>query len=312
MSRSLDDDDDTEDVSNEGSDDEDEIDSGWVAKEREKLDKYREEIKNTVKETGKAQGALDRTPKNKRDKDHEKKDEALKELAKLLKELDRAGEKVLDRLEDIEEKIEKIKKKGPSFIIIEIIGKGCDDTPPVISAPGPVDGSLLNIAMPRISAQYVDEYKGSGIDTKTVRMTIDGADVTSSASITATGVNYTPSSKLPEGGHTVTVSVSDRAKNPASITWGFTTDTVAPVVSVTSHQNEQYLNTSSITISGTLDDPTATVTVNGQTAQVSGNSFSYAGLSLTEGRTPSLSRRRIRRETPALPRSRSISTLRRR
>ncbi len=281
MSRGLDDD--FEDESEPAGDDEDEIDSGWVAKEREKLDKYREEIKNTVKETEKARDALDKTPKNKRDKDHEKKDGALKELAKLLNELDRAIEKVLDRIEDIEEKIEKIKKKGPSFIIIEIIGKGCDDTPPLISAPEPADGSLLNTAMPRISARYADEYKGSGMDTKTVRMTVDGADVTSDATVSGAGISYTPSSKLPEGRHTVTVSVSDRAKNPASLTWGFTTDTVAPVVSVTSHQNEQYLNTSLITISGTLDDPTATVTVNGQQAQVSGNSFSYAGLSLTEG-----------------------------
>lgn len=173
--------------------------------------------------------------------------------------------------------------KEQSFLIIEVIGKGCDDTPPVVSSPEPADGSLLNTAVPAISASYADNDNGSGIDPSTARIIVAGKDVTSDASVAATGISYLPRSNLPEGGHTVTVSVLDRARNSASLTWGFTTDTIAPVVSITSHQNGQYLNSQTITLSGSIDDPAATVTVNGQAAQVSGDSFSYAGLPLTEG-----------------------------
>ena len=281
LDKSLDDEaEDGEDES--ASDDEDEFDSGWVAKEREKLDQYREEIKNTVRETEKARDALDRTPKNKRDKDHEKKDEAFKDVIKLLKEIDRAIEKTLDRLSDIAEKIEKIKRRGPSFIIVEIIGQGCDNTASIIINPEPAEGALLNTAMPRISAQYADQPGGAGIDTKTTKLIVDGKDVTSSASVTTSSVSYTPASNLPEGYHTVAVSVSDLAQNPASLTWHFTTDTTRPVVSITTPQNGAVLNTPQITVSGTVNEPVTSVTINNSPAQVFGLTFSLS-LGLSEG-----------------------------
>src|SRR3990172_567816 len=280
ISTSLDDD--FEDDTEPAGDDEDEVDSGWVAKEREKLDQYREEIKNTFKETEKARDALDRIPKNKRDKDHEKKDEAFKDLIKLLKELDHAIDKTIDKLSDIAEKIEKIKKKGPSFLIVEIVGRGCDDKSPVLSNSEPPDGALLNTGTPTISARYADEPSGSGIDVNTVRMTVDGNDVTSSASVTATSVSYTPTSKLSEGQHTVTVNVADRANNPASLSWYFTIDMTLPVVAITTPQNGAVLNTPQIAVSGTVNEPVTSVTINNTPAQVSGLTFSLS-LGLSEG-----------------------------
>lgn len=173
--------------------------------------------------------------------------------------------------------------KERSFLIIEILGKGCDDTPPAISSPEPSDGSLLTVGTPRIAAQYADNPGGTGIDASTVRITLDGTDVTSSANVSASGVSYTPSSNLPEGAHSVAVSVSDRAHNPANLAWRFTTDTVAPRVAITSHGNQQYLNAPLITLSGTIDDPSASVTVNGRAAVVSASGFSIANLALSEG-----------------------------
>ncbi len=275
-------DDDADDDGDSSPDDEPEIDTSWLGKHREELERSRSDIKEAIRECNTISDSLDRAPPKKQDDDREHRKHALTELVKLLKELDAAIAKTIDRLSEIAAKIEKIKKQGPSFLIIEIIGKGCDSTPPVISNPQPADGSLLNIAGPVISAQYADDVKGTGIDSSTARITVDGKDVTSSASIADTGLSYTPSA-LPEGNHAVTVAVSDKAKNPTSFSWHFTTDTIAPVVKITSHQNNEYLNTPTVVISGTLDDPTASVTVNGKAAQVTGNTFTLSGQALTEG-----------------------------
>jgi len=75
--------------------------------------------------------------------------------------------------------------------------------------------------------------------------------------------------------------VSELAHNPVSLTWHFTTNTIAPTVKITSQQNNQYFNTQSITVSGTINDPT--VTVNGNSTQVFGGTFSNTSLALSEG-----------------------------
>lgn len=61
------------------------------------------------------------------------------------------------------------------------------------------------------------------------------------------------------------------------------TDTVLPNISITSPQNLITVATSPIKVSGTIDDPTAIVTVNGVTASVSAGSFSVSGITISEG-----------------------------
>ncbi len=185
------------------------------------------------------------------------------------------------------EKVDDHDHQSASFLIIEVLGRGCggtsDSIAPIISHPQPADGTLLNGTVPAISVEYADDPNGSGIDIASARLAIDNGDVTASSVVTLTGISYTPSSNLPEGFHTATVTVSDLSKNPASLTWHFTTDTVAPVATITSHKNNQYLNTPTISISGSVDDPTATVTVNNTNASVSGNTFTLSNLALSEG-----------------------------
>ena len=110
-----------------------------------------------------------------------------------------------------------------------------------------------------------------------------GRTLTAASAVSAGGISYAPPSALADGPHTAVVSVADLARNAASLTWHFTTDTLAPVVKITSHQSDQYLNTRTITVSGTVDDPAASVTVNGTPAQVLGNTFTLSGLVLVEG-----------------------------
>ena len=91
---------------------------------------------------------------------------------------------------------------------------------------------------------------------------------------------------LVEGINSFSATATDAAVNLSEVSSPATAalDTVLPVVKITSQVNEQFLNTPVVTISGTLDDPTAPVTVNGTPAVVAGNSFSLAGVTLAEGR----------------------------
>lgn len=178
----------------------------------------------------------------------------------------------------------ELKSGGPDtpFVIIEIIGRGCDSTPPSIFSPAPADGSLLNTAIPPISAGYADDAKGSGIDSASIRLIVDGADRTASATIGGSGVSFNPS-PLPEGGHNVTVSVADRAANASSLTWSFTTDTIAPVVRITSHADGAFINTPVIELAGSLDDRTARVSANAVGGEATTDGFRVSGFTLAEG-----------------------------
>ena len=104
-----------------------------------------------------------------------------------------------------------------------------DDEPPEITNFQPADGSCINDSTPTICADYNDG-SGSGIDTSSVIMKVDGADVTGDATVTATDVCYTPTTSLSEGEHTVMVNVSDLCGNPNSTSWSFTVDTIAPTI----------------------------------------------------------------------------------
>ncbi|MDD5348553.1 MAG: hypothetical protein PHT59_08065, partial [Candidatus Omnitrophica bacterium] len=263
-------------------DDEPEVDGAWAERQRGVVERSREEVQAAKRECDEASEALDRAPPKKHDDEYDRKKKDLKDLSTLLAELDQAMAGIIARLDEIKEKIEKLRNQPPSFLIIEIIGKGCDSTQPSITNLLPADGSLLNSARPPISAQYADDGAGSGIDPLSAQLTVDSVNVTAQAAVTASGVTYTPGANLAEGGHQATLTVSDKAHNTASASWRFTTDTVAPVAKITSHQNNQYLNTPQVTVSGTIDDPSAALTVNGRQVQNAGGAFSL-DLGLTEG-----------------------------
>lgn len=98
-----------------------------------------------------------------------------------------------------------------------------DTTPPTISNLQPADNSTTTDDTPTISASYSDP---SGIDTASVKISVDGTDVTASATVTSTSVTYTPTTALAEGQHTVEVKVSDNYGNEATENWTFTVDLV--------------------------------------------------------------------------------------
>lgn len=168
------------------------------------------------------------------------------------------------------------------FLIINVLGRGCDVTPPIITTPQPAEGALLNIAQPGISASYADNPGGTGIDPSSVRVTLDSGDITSSCTAGLAGVSCLPSSNLAEGGHTVSVVVSDLSNNSASLDWRFATDTIAPALAVTSPADGFLTRNHQLTVTGTFSEPLTSLAVNGQTVTVDAMAFTTT-VTLTEG-----------------------------
>jgi chitodextrinase len=96
-----------------------------------------------------------------------------------------------------------------------------DTTPPGVTILSPQDQSTLSAsALTAISAQYSDS--GSGINSATVRLALDGADITALSQVTAAAISYTPAQPYAVGTHSVSLTVGDLAGNVVVATWGFT------------------------------------------------------------------------------------------
>ncbi len=102
-----------------------------------------------------------------------------------------------------------------------------DTTPPTITNLHPLNSSVMNDNLPTISAEYSDS---SGINMSSVLLKITGTNVTSSATVTSSGVTYTPASALADGSHTVYLEVEDTAGNLATASWSFNIDSKPPLI----------------------------------------------------------------------------------
>ncbi len=176
--------------------------------------------------------------------------------------------------------------KVPAFLRIGFLGRNCDVSPPAVRESHPRDGALLQTARPMISSEFSDEEPGaSGVDYDSIKLLIDGEDLTGSAVIGPSNLTFSPESDLFEGDHGISLSVADRAGNASESSWTFTTDTIAPVIAIDSHQDDVWVNTPRITLAGAWSDERAeapAVTINGEPADVLAGRFSLP-VSLVEG-----------------------------
>ncbi|MDB5900513.1 MAG: hypothetical protein JWP22_4091 [Ramlibacter sp.] len=95
---------------------------------------------------------------------------------------------------------------------------GRDEQAPRISEVTPSNGARLGErGRTHISARFVDA--DSGVDPRSVRIRVDGLDVTNDARIQDDGINYIE--RLGRGRHTAELVVRDRAGNASRTTWSF-------------------------------------------------------------------------------------------
>ena len=91
-----------------------------------------------------------------------------------------------------------------------------DTAPPTITSISPANGSISTTGSVTISASFSDN---EGIDASSVVLKMDGTAVTAGVAANSTGVSY--SATLPQGTHTVELTVRDMAGNPKTASWTF-------------------------------------------------------------------------------------------
>jgi hypothetical protein len=169
---------------------------------------------------------------------------------------------------------------------------------PVISILSPSSGAYVTNSKQPVVFTVTDESGGSGVNTDSVVVKLDGTAVASST-LTKTAITngysytYTPASAMSDGAHTVTISASDNDGNAATAkSTTFTVDTVPPTLNVTSPVDGLITNSPNIVVKFSTNDATSspvtvTIEMNGKdqgTATVASDGTGSKSLTLpTEG-----------------------------
>lgn len=96
-----------------------------------------------------------------------------------------------------------------------------DTAAPVVSGTQPADGDPCGCQAPVISATLADNR--TGVDVYSVRLLLDGQDVTSNTQVSDSSVAY-QAPALANGTHTATLSIRDIAGNSTSTSWSFSSE----------------------------------------------------------------------------------------
>jgi hypothetical protein len=104
-----------------------------------------------------------------------------------------------------------------------------DTTPPTLQILQPVAGNYLNNTTPQIQLVYSDNV---GINTASLKVTINGVDRSSLFTKTAGGASATLTTPLPQGANQIVATISDQAGNSTTASSAFNIDTTPPVISI--------------------------------------------------------------------------------
>lgn len=104
-----------------------------------------------------------------------------------------------------------------------------DNQPPRITASTPEVNGRVNTLRPSVTAVF-DDQSGTGVDSTTVRISMDGRDVTADATITDNLLVYKPVRDLNVGRHDVEIELRDTVGNLVTKTWSFTVVDRASVI----------------------------------------------------------------------------------
>ncbi len=150
-----------------------------------------------------------------------------------------------------------------------------DKGEPQITVTEPQDGSTATSS--QISIQGLVEDSISGVES----VRCNGSAAILSAAIFQCDVQLT------EGINSLSIEARDFAGHVAtsslSLTYNPAGDNVSPAIDITSPANLTSFNATPVTVSGTIDDSSATVLVNGIVAPVSNGRFTASGVPLREG-----------------------------
>jgi len=142
-----------------------------------------------------------------------------------------------------------------------------DSTSPSLTVAAPLDGSLWPTSIVRVAGTA---EPGADLSLNGIRLTVDAAGA------------WQVDLALADGVHAITARAVDAAGNAATVTRTITVDTILPVLTLTS-PSSALTNLASIGVSGTVDDVTARVTVNGALVTVGPGGTFATTVALVEG-----------------------------
>jgi hypothetical protein len=125
-----------------------------------------------------------------------------------------------------------------------------DAKPPVLKNLSPREGEAVAPGQVSISATF-DDSGGVGVNPKTVRVLLDGKDVTQGSTITPQFLTYRAAPAA--GPHQVQVSAQDNAGNAMRQTWNFTVGQPAAAavpLQILSHQNNAQIASGTTEVRG--------------------------------------------------------------
>ena len=144
-----------------------------------------------------------------------------------------------------------------------------DFTPSLLTITSPTDGSVSVSASVPISGASSDGLSGvSSISCNGIPATVSGG-------------NFNCTLQISQGSLAITVLVTDVAGNTTSAS--LNTSIQGPKLVITSPAALDLFSSPSITVTGTTDDPNATILVNGIAATKNGLTFTAQGVILREG-----------------------------
>ena len=127
-----------------------------------------------------------------------------------------------------------------------------DVTLPEIVGVQPSEGAVLRDATPLLSAGFLDA--DSGVDASTIRIALDGQDITAATGANAAGFSYIASPALSDGAHSLEIAVADLSGNVAQVARRFRTDVSAPGITIAMPAEGSLMAAATPEISGTWGD----------------------------------------------------------
>lgn len=192
---------------------------------------------------------------------------------------------------------DKAKNPANNFWTVRVNRAG-----PVFSGMSPSDQLLPAASRPLISAAFQDPR---GIDRASIKMSLNGADVTAQSQITASGIKYTPAQALAGGHYLLSLTVGNKGKVVATQVWAFDVDVakvwslaitspaggqtvLTPHLRVTASTKSNQANVSFVTLNGVLmqrgdSDANGSTSFAGELDLVDGSNTLNASATFTDG-----------------------------
>ena len=167
----------------------------------------------------------------------------------------------------------------------EALGAPAFKVEPTITLARPSPSALSNSAQPLFTLVYgaacnntACSFPGEYFANYQLAATLNNLAVGSQFQFDANSgqSNFTPTSRLPEGAHTFSAQVKNGFDIPSNtVTTTFTVDTLPPRFVTVTPLDGTVVPTPQTTLQGTIDDPTATVALDGASAAQTGATFSF-------------------------------------